>query len=52
MNLLPFAERAFADERKLLDYCPNPDHSIGKHKAHVFASVFGIMLENWTELYG
>ncbi len=27
------------DERKLIDYCLNPDHDSGKHKAKVFASV-------------
>jgi len=30
------------DIRKLRDYCLNPNHPIGKHKARVFASQLGI----------
>ena len=30
------------DIRKLRDYCLNPNHPVGKHKARVFASQLGI----------
>ena len=33
---LPNAERAVIDIRKLRDYCLNPNHPEGKHKARVF----------------
>jgi len=33
---LPNAERAVIDIQKLRDYCLNPDHPEGKHKARVF----------------
>jgi len=39
---LPFAEKAFVDDRKLIDYCLNPDHPVGKHKARVFQAALGI----------
>ena len=48
--LLPFAERAFADESKFLGYCLNRSHPFGKHKARVFRSALGITTENWTVL--
>ena len=39
---LPNPDRAVVDIAKLSDYCLNPDHEDGKHKARVFASVLGI----------
>ncbi len=42
MNLLPYSENAVVDIRKLRDYCLNPNHDDGKHKARLFASVLGI----------
>ncbi len=48
--LLPFAERAYADEAKFLDYCLNMDHPYGKHKALVFRSALGITAANWDVL--
>ncbi len=39
---LPNAEKAFIDIRKLEDYCLNPEHPTGKHKAHVFKKVLGL----------
>lgn len=38
--------RAIVDERKLRDYCLNPSHPRGRHKARQFASVLGIYQEN------
>ena len=48
--LLPFAERAYADESKFLGYCLNTDHPYGKHKARVFKSALGITNTNWEVL--
>lgn len=36
---LPYAERAVVDIRKLRDYCLNPLHDEGKHKARLFAAL-------------
>jgi len=38
---VPGAERAFIDERKLVEYCLNPGHPRGRHKARVFLSTLG-----------
>ncbi|RRA98894.1 DUF6883 domain-containing protein [Larkinella rosea] len=48
--LLPFAERAIADDSKFTDYCLNTEHPVGKHKARVFQSALGINLTNWEIL--
>ncbi|MDJ1185492.1 DUF6883 domain-containing protein [Roseofilum casamattae] len=40
--LLPHAENAVVDIRKLRDYCLNLDHNDGKHKARLFSSLLGI----------
>lgn len=40
--IIPNAEHAIVDLRKLRDYVLNPEHDRGKHKARVFASVFGL----------
>jgi len=39
---LPNAEKALIDLRKLRDYCLNPLHPEGRHKARVFAAALGI----------
>ena len=49
-NLLPNAENAVVDIRKLRDYCLNPEHDDGKHKARLFSSILGITVENAEEL--
>lgn len=38
---LPNHENAIADIAKLRDYCLNPNHLVGKHKAAVFLSALG-----------
>ena len=48
--MLPFAERAQADESKFLGYCLNNGHPYGKHKARVFRSALGITSANWLVL--
>jgi len=40
--LLPNAEKAFVDPAKLREYCLNPLHPEGRHKARVFLSALGI----------
>ena len=48
--LLPNAENAVVDIRKLRDYCLNPEHDDGKHKARLFASSLGMTADNAEEL--
>ena len=36
---LPNGERAVVDSAKLREYCLNPDHYRGRHKARVFGSI-------------
>ncbi|AUT04239.1 hypothetical protein CLI64_06240 [Nostoc sp. CENA543] len=50
-NLLPNAENAVVDIRKLRDYCLNPEHSTGKHKARLFSSIFGMTRDDAEELH-
>jgi hypothetical protein len=47
---LPNAEKAVIDDRKIKDYCLNPEHPRGKHKAKVFQRSLGITVENSQEL--
>jgi hypothetical protein len=42
---LPNGDQAIVPLEKLLDYCLNPEHPSGKHKARVFASALGITAE-------
>ncbi len=49
-NLLPHAENAVVDIRKLRDYCLNPMHDDGKHKARLFLSILGMTTEHAEEL--
>lgn len=44
MAKLPNAEKAVVDLHKLTDYCLNPNHMRGKHKAHLFEAVLGITM--------
>ena len=39
---LPNRDQAFIDMVKLRDYCLNPDHRRGQHKARLFAAVLGL----------
>ena len=43
---LPENEKAVVDIAKLRDYCLNPNHPVGKHKAKVFASALGFGIED------
>jgi hypothetical protein len=42
---LPNADRAVVDVRKLRDYCLNVDHPRGQHKARVFKSALGWIVD-------
>jgi hypothetical protein len=48
--LIPNAENAVVDIRKLHDYCLNPEHDDGKHKARLFLSILGMTSDNAEEL--
>ncbi len=49
MNL-PNAKNAVVDIEKLRDYCLNPDHPKGKHKARVFLEKLGISRNDAEQL--
>ncbi len=42
MARLPNSDRAILEIRKIEDYCLNPAHPRGRHKARVFREVLGI----------
>jgi hypothetical protein len=48
-DLLPNADEARIDPRKLRDYVLNPAHSSGRHKAGFFAQM-GYTADNWQRL--
>jgi hypothetical protein len=47
---LPSAENAVLDIEKLRDYCLNPNHAEGKHKARVFFDKLGIRQNDAEDL--
>ena len=47
---IPNAARAVVDIRKLRDYCLNPQHNRGKHKARLFTSLLGMNSDDAEEL--
>ncbi|MBN9388631.1 MAG: hypothetical protein J0I20_11305 [Chloroflexi bacterium] len=47
---LPEGHQAYVDLAKLSDYCLNPEHPRGQHKARVFASVLGFTATHATNL--
>lgn len=47
---LPNADRAIVGIEKLHDYCLNPDHERGKHKARVFLASCGLTLDHAEDL--
>ena len=48
-NILPNAENAVIDSRKLRDYVLNPEHAVGRHKAAFFGAM-GYSRDRWQEL--
>jgi hypothetical protein len=47
---LPKPEIAVVDLRKLRDYCLNPEHPRGKHKAQVFSVALGLGADDAEDL--
>jgi hypothetical protein len=47
---LPNAERAVVDIDKLRNYCLNPEHRRGCHKARVFKATMGLTLDHAEDL--
>lgn len=47
---VPNAEKAIVDINKLRDYCLNPNHAVGKHKARIFAATLGLNANDAGEL--
>ncbi|SRR6266511_3885143 len=47
---LPNGERAIVALDKVRDYCLNPCHRVGGHKAHVFESVLGLTAAHAEDL--
>jgi len=47
---IPNAERAVVDIRKLRDYCLNPMHDEGQHKARLFVAALGITADDAEDL--
>lgn len=47
---LPNAERAVVDIEKLRDYCLNPNHEEGKHKARRFMEKLGLTVDDAERL--
>ena len=43
---IPNPEKAVVEIRKLRDYCLNPEHRIGKHKARLFKAALGLTVED------
>jgi len=48
--IIPNAERAIVDIRKLRDYCLDLTHDEGKHKAHLFAAALGMTRDDAEDL--
>jgi len=47
---LPNFENALIDEAKLRDYCLNPEHPRGKHKARMFRGALGFTAKDTAKL--
>jgi hypothetical protein len=47
---LPNGEHAVVSLEKLHDYCLNPTHRVGGHKAHVFEAILGLTTAHAEEL--
>ncbi len=49
-KILPNAHLAYIDDRKLTEYCLNPEHAVGKNKAKVFKSALNLIQDNYVIL--
>ncbi len=48
--LLPFAEKAYIDTKKLVDYCLSETHVTGRHKARVFKATLNLTASDFLYL--
>jgi hypothetical protein len=48
--IIPNADSAVVDIRKLRDYCLDATHDEGKHKAYLFATILGMSAEDADDL--
>lgn len=48
--LLPFAEKAYIDDQKLIGYCLSETHITGKHKARVFKAALNLTVADFLYL--
>ena len=48
--MLPNGDRAVVEIDKLSEYCLNPEHPRGRHKARVFAAAVGFTMDHAAEL--
>ena len=44
--IIPHAEHAVVEIHKLRDYCLNPHHKVGKHKARLFEAALGMTADD------
>ena len=49
---LPNGNAAIIEMTKIRDYCLNPAHPLGRHKARVFLSALGLTAADSVELSG
>ena len=49
---LPYGDEAMLDIRKIEDYCLNPSHPRGRHKARVFREALGLQRNDAAWLRG
>jgi filamentous hemagglutinin len=50
MPILPNADTAIIDERKIRDYVLNPDHPSGGNKARALRAATGLTPQHWVSL--
>ncbi|MEP6601982.1 MAG: DUF6883 domain-containing protein, partial [Nitrospirota bacterium] len=48
---LPNNESAYVDLKKLREYCLNPEHARGRHKAPIFSETLGLTASDAEELH-
>lgn len=48
--VIPNADRAIVDMRKLVDYCLSPEHPRGRHKARLFEAALGFTVAQAEDL--
>ena len=49
-KIMPNYRKSITPDTKFLEYCLNPEHIVGKHKAKVFKAIFGFEKDNFELL--